>query len=181
MRRLVLGIVLVGCIGALTAGCGGGGSGSSSAAPSTNDGATIPRVLDATAPSIHYVEVTFADPAGSAAERPQTYVITDPDGTRLAVSDVQLDAMRAVATLVTAAQQPVRYTLALVGAAPPAVGAPTPLEVAFMGSSIAEGQLKSGSAVDNTHVVLVFIQQGRGPRHGGSARKLSDPGPELGH
>jgi len=143
------------CLGVLVAlvasGCGGGsGSGGDGSTPA--GGAALPRVVHAEAPSAHYVDVTFAAAAGTTAERPENYRITAPDGARLSVHEAHLSADRTVATLVTDTQHAVEYTLAVVSAAAGAAAVATPQEVAFMGSNIAEGRLKSASAVDNTHV-----------------------------
>ena len=158
-KRFGATVGLAALVALVASGCGGGGgSGSGDGGPA--DSSVLPRVVHAEAPSTHYVDVTFAAAAGAKAERPETYVITAPDGARLRVDEVHLNADRTGATLVTDTQQAVLYTLAVVSAPSAAGGAaagtPTPLEVSFMGSSIAEAQLKSASAVDNTHVVLVF-------------------------
>src|SRR4051812_43177962 len=68
------------------AACGGGGSGGGGA-PSGSSGA---QIVAASAPSKHYVEVSFSEPVDGAAVRADRYSIAAAGGGALAVHEAHL-------------------------------------------------------------------------------------------
>ena len=74
-------------------------------------GDTLPPPSDAVALSRHYVQVTFADPAGVAAEDAGNYVIAAPDGTELAIFQARLNKDGTTVILTTDAQDLVEYLI----------------------------------------------------------------------
>ena len=74
-------VVFCGC------GCGNERSAPSLDSPSGSPSTSMPDPTGAKALSNHYVEVSFREAVGSAAENPENYVITGPDSTALAVTD----------------------------------------------------------------------------------------------
>ncbi len=81
-------------------------------------GRGVPAFVDATALSKHYIGVTFSKPMGEEAERPEAYLITAPDSSRLRVHAARLSPDRTQVLLTTDAQQDVEeYTLTLDGIA----------------------------------------------------------------
>lgn len=132
--------------------------------PSTSK--TIPSLAGATASSNHYVVATFAEAVGAAAEDPDNYLITAPDGSRLAVTEAVLSDDGKSVTLTTASQKVVEYELTQIHEEEvtysrgfffnTAHAAPTTDSVTFTGSSTPEPVLMSAISLDNTHLLLTF-------------------------
>ncbi len=109
-----------------------------------------PNLLSATAPSNHYVEVTFSAPVGDEASLAENYTITGPDGTPLPVEAARLSEDRTKVTLTTGSQEPVEYKLTLI---------PTLAIVNFSGSTVGEEFLISAVSLSNTEVMLLFSKK----------------------
>lgn len=113
---------------------------------------TLPPPSDAVALSRHYVEVTFAGPAGTAAEDPGNYIITAPDGTELAILQARLSADGMIVILMTDAQDLVEYLISRSSD----TGADGGVRVPFGGSNEPEPGLLSAISLDNTSILLTF-------------------------
>ena len=158
--------------------------GQSSNTGSLNDNARNNAVAtSAFAPSNHYVEISFSEPAGAEAEQTSNYTITSTDGNSLAVKSVTLTADGTRALVVTDAQQPLLYSLsyvpggantvsslaetsmrALASLSPISVAhAATPTSpqdpVSFTGSSTVEPLLLTAIAISGSQVLLTFDKE----------------------
>ncbi|MGD8863518.1 MAG: hypothetical protein PVI30_26125, partial [Myxococcales bacterium] len=108
--------------------------------------------LTATAPSSHYVVVTFDAPLGATATLPDSYLIRDPGGALLEITGASLSADGTQVTLATATQQPTEYELFLAGDL--GIGS-----AGFVGSSRREPFLESAIALSDTQVQLLFSER----------------------
>lgn len=130
----------------LVGGCGsgeGGGGGESS----SGDGL---QVLEASAPSNHYVQVRFSDPVGSDMEDAERYEIRAPGSRTLAVEDAQRSGD--TVTLATGSQEPVEYSLSVAAAS-------GSQQVTFNGSTQPEPVLLTAISLSKTTVLLTFSER----------------------
>ena len=175
LRPWLTGSALLGLVLAVLAGCSGSDS-TTSLDTNTPTTPTTPTTLaapsGATALSNHYVEVVFDSPVGSAAERPDAYMITGPDATPLAVTAVQRNDGNTGVVLTTVSQEAVDYTLSMQersAAAPQApsygvvrsafAASPTP-SVTFTGSlDTTEPALETAISLSNTSILVTFSER----------------------
>ncbi len=144
-----------------------------------NDGHV--SLVEAKAPSTHYVSLKFSGSAGPAEVQASRYLITDPAGRSLKVLDASLRGDGVL--LVTEAQQAVRYTIAVSEPAGDEVQEQDGLGVSrkglhttldFEGSTLGEVFVVGAVPVDNTRVLIVFSGPLRDQPNGDG--EADDPG-----
>src|SRR5512139_2801890 len=165
-KRLVTGLGLFAVLQLAIFGCGGSGGGSGGTAAESTSG--MPRLVSAAAPSMHYVDVRFAEALPAEGIDPGRYQITAPNGSSLPVSEAFLGDSPTQVILTTEAQQPVLYTLTVLDpasttAAPAAATRYAAGQtISFAGAAAAtqgsEPILETAVALNNTQVLLTFDQ-----------------------
>lgn len=116
------------------------------------DAQSRPQLLTASAPSMHYVNLSFSAPVGSAGSEASSYVIRDKSGALLPVTGAAVSGGGTQVTLTTAAQQPTEYELLL--AMNLGIGS-----AGFTGSIEGEPFLESALSLSDTSLQLTFSER----------------------
>lgn len=154
--QLVLGVA----ISVVLVGCGG----ESGVIVDGTVGDALPMLVGAKALSNHYVEATFTQPAGEAAEDPANYAILDPDGNQLPVQTARLSPDQRQVLLTTEPQKQIPYSLIVATDISRALLSGLVLRMdigslGFVGSSDREPFLESAISLSDTSVLLTFNER----------------------